>query len=68
MTVRNVEAEQWFSNVSYYRLSAYWYPARKIAADGSIRADEFVPDTNFSDVTRLYEAERSRPKTPDPHP
>ncbi|WP_257159486.1 Abi family protein [Corynebacterium cystitidis] len=58
MTVRNVEAEQWFSNVSYYRLSAYWYPARKIAADGSTRADEFVPDTNFSDVTRLYEADR----------
>lgn len=35
-------AVQWLSNVSYYRLSAYWYPARQLGPD-SHRSDAFVP-------------------------
>lgn len=53
MKVESDVARQWLSNVSYYRLSAYWYPARE--NDGS---DRFVHGTSFDDVTRLYEADR----------
>ena len=50
-------ARQWLSFVSYYRLSSYWYPARKQAADGS-REDEFRSGTQFSDAVDLYETDR----------
>lgn len=50
-------ANQWLKYVSYYRLSAYWYPARKLTADGT-REDIFNPGTSFSDAAALYEADR----------
>lgn len=48
---------QWLCNVSYYRLSAYWYPARMTNSEGE-RADRFLSGTSFTDVTALYEADR----------
>ncbi len=50
-------AQQWLANVSYYRLSAYWYPARARDADGHL-TDRFVTGTKFSDAVALYEADR----------
>lgn len=50
-------AAQWLSNVSYYRLSAYWYPAR-LQGDQGTRSDVFVEGTSFTDATDLYEADR----------
>ena len=48
---------QWLANVSYYRLSAYCYPAREFNAAGQ-RIDSFIPSTSFTDVVALYEADR----------
>lgn len=50
-------AAQWLTNVSYYRLSAYWYPARR-QDDRGKRDDSFVEGAAFVDVTALYEADR----------
>ena len=50
-------AQRWFENVSYYRLSAYWYPARQFTPQGK-RSDDFVAGTSFNDVVALYEADR----------
>ncbi len=50
-------ARQWLANVSYYRLSAYWYPARAFDANHE-RIDDFIPGTSFADVIALYEADR----------
>lgn len=50
-------ASQWLKNVSYYRLSAYWYPARVVDNAGQ-RADVFVNGTSFADVASLYESDR----------
>ncbi|MBF0698363.1 Abi family protein [Actinomyces bowdenii] len=50
-------ARQWFANVSYYRLSAYWHPARRLNGRGE-RSDTFIDGTTFSDVAALYEADR----------
>jgi len=36
----------------YYRLSAYWYPFRKIV--GGVRTDEFLEDSHFEDARELY--------------
>ena len=57
MAVDDMLARQWLSNVSYYRLSAYWYPARISDGDGK-RTDSFVPGTTFDSVASLYEADR----------
>lgn len=57
MQVDEALAAQWLSNVSYYRLSAYWYPARRFAPDGG-RADDFYAGTSFAEVVALYEADR----------
>lgn len=57
MQVDTELASQWLSYVSYYRLSAYWYPARHLSAHG-IRQDTFKPGTRFSDAAALYEADR----------
>lgn len=57
MRVDERSARQWLANVSYYRLSAYWYPARRDDGDGG-RRDEFVPGADFADAVRLYEADR----------
>lgn len=52
----------WLQRVGYYRLSAYWYPFRVFrheqdAATGvirSVRTDDFMPETTFSDALNLY--------------
>lgn len=58
MVVDKSEATQWLKNVSYYRLSAYWYPARVVPPGASEPIDNFVTGTSFSDVVKLYEADR----------
>lgn len=57
MTIDEGLARQWFANVSYYRLSAYWHPARRLNGRGE-RSDTFIDGTTFSDVAALYEADR----------
>lgn len=57
MKVDKEKARQWLTNVSYYRLSAYWYPARERDSQ-DVLLDRFVPGTNFSDAAHLYEADR----------
>lgn len=57
MQVDTDVASQWLSFVSYYRLSAYWYPARHVSAH-DVRQDTFTPGTRFSDAVALYEADR----------
>lgn len=55
-------ATAWLQRTGYYRLSAYWYPFRVFrleqdAATGAIRSlrtDDFVPGTTFSDAVDLY--------------
>ena len=39
--------------INYYRLSGYWYPFRKLTAEG--RQDDFFPGTRLSDVVALYD-------------
>lgn len=41
-------------DVSYYRLSGYWYPFRKLTTTGT-REDSFYPNTKFNEVVSLYE-------------
>ena len=43
--------------ISYYRLSAYWHPYRKIEQDGVV-SDYFKEGTHFNEVMRLYEFDR----------
>lgn len=50
-------ASRWLRYVSYYRLSAYWYPARLLTHDG-VRDDAFRSGTRFSDAVSLYESDR----------
>lgn len=55
-------ATAWLQRTGYYRLSAYWYPFRVFrheqdASSGAIqtvRTDDFVADTAFSDAVGLY--------------
>ena len=59
MVVDSAQAEQWLNNVGYYRLSAYWYPARQVdPSPTGRRLDQFVPGTDFANVAELYEADR----------
>lgn len=52
----------WLQRVGYYRLSAYWYPFRVFRLEqdeatgviGSVRTDDFMPETTFSDAVSLY--------------
>ncbi|WBQ06933.1 Abi family protein [Kribbella sp. CA-293567] len=42
--------------VNYYRLSGYWYPFRKLVAQGQQeRQDDFFPGARLSDVVALYD-------------
>lgn len=50
-------ASHWLTYVSYYRLSAYWYPARELDSH-ECRGDQFTPGTTLKSVTDLYEADR----------
>lgn len=45
------------SSISYYRLSAYWYPFRVRNDRGQV-GDAFLENTHFSDVVELYEFDR----------
>lgn len=51
------EALATLSSISYYRLSAYWYPFRIIDEQGK-RSNEFVAGTRFEDVVELYNFDR----------
>ncbi|WOH94170.1 Abi family protein [Corynebacterium urealyticum] len=51
-------AKQWLANVSYYRLSGYWYPARAFDKSTGRRLDRFAPGFAFQNATDLYEADR----------
>jgi len=44
-------------DVSYYRLSGYWYPFRVLR--GSAREDQFYEGTVLSDVIKLYDFDTS---------
>lgn len=46
------------STVSYYRLSAYWFPFRQRAASGD-SLDTFVPGTSFNQVAEKYNFDRA---------
>ena len=45
------------STISYYRLSAYWYPFRLRDEHGKVTND-FVKGASFDDVISLYEFDR----------
>lgn len=49
-------ARRCLGRIGYYRLSAYWYPFRKLSADSSAkkRHDEFRAEASFDDVLRFY--------------
>ncbi len=57
MRVDESLATQWLENVSYYRLSAYWFPARLPVSNGE-KSDSFQAGISFTDVVALYEADR----------
>lgn len=58
LQVDHTLAKQWLANVSYYRLSAYWYPARDFDRSAGNRIDHFKPGFTFQNATDLYEADR----------
>ncbi|WP_281706614.1 Abi family protein [Corynebacterium argentoratense] len=62
MVVDEPSDRRWLSNVSYYRLSGYWYGYRVLPPDtdpkNPQRLDSFVSGTSFSDVVALYEFDR----------
>lgn len=41
--------------VNYYRLSGYWYPFRKLKADGTGRSDVFIDGSALREVVALYD-------------
>lgn len=51
------EAARALAAISYYRLSAYWYPFRDRDAAGNVLGD-IAPGTRFSQVLALYEFDR----------
>lgn len=53
MDIDEALAQQWLTNMSCYRLSAYWYPARTRDERGA-RSDSFHEGTAFKDVVALY--------------
>lgn len=62
MLVDEALARLWLSNVSYYRLSGYWYTYRVLPVPDDPRRpkrlDEFIPGTTFAQVAALYEFDR----------
>jgi abortive infection bacteriophage resistance protein len=48
------EIEEYLRRVSYYRLSGYTHPFRKIDPENGLRQDEFVPGTRFREVAERY--------------
>jgi len=59
MVVNNEEkALKDLSCISYYRLSAYWYPFKLRNDSTSEVIDQFVPGTQFEQAIELYEFDR----------
>lgn len=62
MKVDRALARQWLTNVSYYRLSGYWYSYRVLPSDidpkNPVRLDTFVSGASFTEVAGLYEFDR----------
>ena len=57
MAIRNsFSALGTLSNISYYRLSAYWYPYRQRNADCVM--DDFIKDASFEEAVNRYEFDR----------
>jgi len=52
LVLDDAEAMACLHRNGYYRLSAYWYPFRKI--EGGIRADSFLDGSYFEDAQALY--------------
>jgi abortive infection bacteriophage resistance protein len=53
----HAKADEYLRRIGYYRLSAYWYPFRKLVRDdnGSFKlSDEFKEGTEFKHATDLY--------------
>lgn len=50
------EAQRVLASISYYRLSAYWYPFRK-RVDGVLQ-DDLEDRTTFAEVIQLYDFDR----------
>lgn len=51
------KADEYLRRIGYYRLSAYWYPFRKLISrpDGTFQlSDDFKPGTEFKHATDLY--------------
>ena len=46
------DATKKLSHISYYRLSAYWYPFRQ--RENNIVMDRFISNINFSEEVALY--------------
>lgn len=51
-------AEALLAHISYYRLSAYWYPFRRRDTCGEV-TNQFEPGTSFDAVLELYEFDRA---------
>lgn len=51
------EAEYYFRNEGYYRMSSYWHPFRIFDKNGQ-RADPFVEGASFTHVIQLYEFDK----------
>lgn len=58
LILKRPDAQQWLRNVSYYRLSGYWYPYRKLISAYPERLDAFTSGTTFESVAQLYEFDR----------
>ena len=58
MQISDSEAQQWLQFVSYYRLSGYWFPTYQDGDQDGSKKDIFKPNTAFSDIVALYEADR----------
>lgn len=60
LIINNVDkAFSALSQISYYRLSAYWYPFRKRdQRDSKNVLDIFEPNTNLEEVIKFYEFDR----------
>lgn len=50
-------AYEYLKRVGYYRLSGYWYPFHIF--ENGVKKDEFIPDTKFSDIIKLYDFDRN---------
>lgn len=50
--------EHYLAHIGYYRLSAYWLPFEQPATNGDSRNHQFLPNTTFEEVLKLYVFDR----------